>query len=134
MVIPVDGYENLPLCNVEHTMRCKVEEYCKIKQSRLYRLAELKSKVSMVTQNEKQQHLVLFLHNCQQNVRFGQGSGYVCKLQGLERRQLSSSSRDCLLWNLNVQYYYYRILPLDPILNQLNPFHIFKTCYFYDLC
>jgi hypothetical protein len=53
MEIPVAGYENLPLCNVERTLRYKVEEYCKIKESRLDRLAELKSKVSVVTQNEE---------------------------------------------------------------------------------
>jgi hypothetical protein len=49
MAIPVNGYENLPLCNVERTLRYKVEEYRKIKESRMHRLAELKSKVSMVT-------------------------------------------------------------------------------------
>jgi hypothetical protein len=53
MEIPVTGYENLPLCNVERTLRYKVEEYRKIKESRLGRLADLQSKVCIVTQNEK---------------------------------------------------------------------------------
>ncbi|PNF26068.1 hypothetical protein B7P43_G06395 [Cryptotermes secundus] len=46
--ISVNGYENLPLCNVERILRCKVEEYRKIKQSRLHRLAELKSKEELL--------------------------------------------------------------------------------------
>jgi hypothetical protein len=113
MEIPVNGYENLPLCDVEHTLRCKVEEYRKIKQSRSHRLADLKSKVSMATQNEKQQHLILFHHNCQQNVQLGQGSGYV-SFRVLKEDELFSSSRDSLSWNLKVQYYHRRILLLDP--------------------
>jgi hypothetical protein len=51
--IPVTGYENLPLCNVERALRYKVEEYRKIRDSRLCRLADLQSKVCMVTENEK---------------------------------------------------------------------------------
>jgi hypothetical protein len=51
--IPVTGYENLPLCDVERTLRYKVEEYRRIKDSRLRRLADLQSKVCMITQNEK---------------------------------------------------------------------------------
>ena len=46
MEIPVSDYENLPLCDVERTLRWKMEGYRKIKDSRLKRLAELKSKVS----------------------------------------------------------------------------------------
>jgi hypothetical protein len=65
MTIPVNGYENLPLCDVERTLRYKAEEYRRIKESRLHRLAELKGKVSMVTQNQKQEELVLFHHSCQ---------------------------------------------------------------------
>jgi hypothetical protein len=49
MEIPVSGYEDLSLCDAEHKLRCKVEEYRKIKESRLQRLAELKCKVSMAT-------------------------------------------------------------------------------------
>lgn len=61
MTIPLNGYENLPLCDVERQLRYKVGEYHKIKESRLHRLAELKSKVSMVTQNQKQEELTLFI-------------------------------------------------------------------------
>jgi hypothetical protein len=46
MEIPLSDYENLPLCDVERTLRWEVEGYRKIKDSRLNRLAELKSKVS----------------------------------------------------------------------------------------
>ena len=46
MEIPVSDYENLPLCDVERTLRWKIEEYRNIKDSRLKRLAELKKKVS----------------------------------------------------------------------------------------
>lgn len=46
MEIPVSDYENVPLCDVERTLRWKMEGYRKIKDSRLKRLAELKSKVS----------------------------------------------------------------------------------------
>jgi len=46
MEIPVSDYENLPLCDVECTLRWKIEEYRNIKDSRLKRLAELKRKVS----------------------------------------------------------------------------------------
>jgi hypothetical protein len=35
MEIPVSDYENLPLCDVESTSRCKMEEYRKIKDSLL---------------------------------------------------------------------------------------------------
>ena len=46
MEIAVGDIENLPLCVVERTLRWKIEEYRKIKDSRLNRLAELKNKVS----------------------------------------------------------------------------------------
>lgn len=48
MEIPVSDYENLPLCDVERTLRCKMEGYRKIKESRLQRLAELKSKEDLL--------------------------------------------------------------------------------------
>ena len=46
MEIPVSDYEDLPLCDVERMLRWKIEGYRDIKDSRLKRLAELKSKVS----------------------------------------------------------------------------------------
>jgi len=46
MEIAVSDYENLPLCDVERTLRLKMEGYRNIKDLRLKRLAELKSKVS----------------------------------------------------------------------------------------
>jgi hypothetical protein len=46
MEIPVSDYEKLPLFDVERALRWKMEAYRKIKDSRLTRLAELKSKVS----------------------------------------------------------------------------------------
>jgi hypothetical protein len=78
MEIPVTGYENLPLCHVERTLRYKVEEYRKIKESRLRRLVELENKVSMVIQNEKCLHFILsqILHD----VLFGLSFGYVYKI------------------------------------------------------
>jgi hypothetical protein len=48
MEIPLSDYENLPLCDVERTLRWKVEGYRKIKDSCLNRLAELKSKADLL--------------------------------------------------------------------------------------
>jgi hypothetical protein len=41
---PLSDYDNLPLCDHESTLRCKVAAYHNIKESRLQKLAELKSK------------------------------------------------------------------------------------------
>jgi len=46
MEMPVSDYENVPLCDVERTLRRKMENFRNIKDLRLKRLAELKSKVS----------------------------------------------------------------------------------------
>lgn len=110
--ISVNGYENLPLCNVERILRCKVEEYRKIKQSRLHRLAELKRKVSMYTEWETATFNAISSQLLAKRTIWTRLK--ICKLQGIERRQLSISSRDCLLWNMKVQYYHHRILLEDP--------------------
>jgi len=44
--MPDSDYENVSLCDVERTLRQKMEEFRNIKDLRLKRLAELKSKVS----------------------------------------------------------------------------------------
>jgi protein regulator of cytokinesis 1 len=48
MEIPVSDHESLPLRDVERTLIGKIEEYRKIKDSRLNRLAELKSKEDLL--------------------------------------------------------------------------------------
>lgn len=45
---PVTGCENLPLCNVERTLRYNLDEYCQIKESRACRLADLQRKEKLV--------------------------------------------------------------------------------------
>jgi protein regulator of cytokinesis 1 len=48
MEMPVSDYENVPLCDVERTLRRKMENFRNIKDLRLKRLAELKSKEDLL--------------------------------------------------------------------------------------